>query len=59
MRTERVKDRLVAELENVIGVKIVSVHADVNTQTGEGLMAFTLNQKAGWEQGPQRTEPLQ
>ena len=39
---EAARERLEAVIQDVTGVKVVSIHHDISTVTGEEMVAFTL-----------------
>jgi len=39
---EKVRDRLVGEIQDVVGAEILSVHEDISTRTGESIFVFVL-----------------
>jgi len=45
---EKIREKLLAEIAELVGTAIVSLHEDVSTQTGESVLAFVLAEKRSW-----------
>ncbi len=45
---EKVRDKLVGEIQDIVGIKVLSVHEDISTRTGESIFVFVLEQKGDW-----------
>ncbi len=42
---EKISEELVREIEGIVGAKVVSLHEDVSTRTGESVFVFVLEKK--------------
>lgn len=45
---EKVRERLVGEIKDITGTKVLSLHEDISTRTGESVFVFVLAEKREW-----------